>query len=217
MGIAKGDSERDLILATDNAFPFAALHDVNTRCVELLTHAARHTTRPALSLVVRLGPVLRSSTPEIRRRAAERSFLLVDMEFHDSDWWQGVRREPQKRWRTHGVHEAFPRRSAVPLARSTLVLAWHSIQADFDAACVLLGMTRSVAETIASLKPSELDRIAERRHRHLIPRWHDRPDFWNQLFVAAQSGNASQLRLIDLHALQLLTGPLLPRAGFGQR
>jgi hypothetical protein len=198
-------------------FPFSALHDVNAQLVELLARASRAEAHPSFPLLRYLTPLFRSLTPENRRRVAQRNFLLVDMEFLDADWWKGVRLEPHRRWRTAGFHDAFPRRTGVPLARSTLVFAWHSIQADIDATCVLLGMSRAVADCIGSLQPSELDQIADRRHRHVLPRWHDRPAFWHELLTAARSKRAQDMRLVELHALQLLTGPLLAQSGLTGR
>jgi hypothetical protein len=133
------------------------------------------------------------------------------MEFQDEEWWRGVALQPERRWRTAGLHEAFSRRMAVPLARSTLMLAWHSIQADREAACVVLGIASAVAEAIAQLELSQLDQIADRRHRHLLPRWWEEPALWHEIFVAAESSSAAALRVIRLHALQRLAGQLLPR------
>ena len=72
----------------------------------------------------------------------------------------------------------FPRPAAVKLARSTLVLAWHTVRTNLDAAVVLLGIAPSVAEIIAKPHLQDLDRIAERQYRHVRPRWEDRPAVW---------------------------------------
>lgn len=192
------------------AFPFAALHALNARCIDLIVHAARSEGRPKLPLPGPLRAILRDSTPEIRRRVAECGFLLLDMEFENEEWWRGVALQPELRWRTPGFHDAFARRTAVPLARSTLMNAWYSIQADHDAACIVLGMRSAVAESIAARSLSQLDQIADRRHRHLLPRWWDQPVLWHELFSAAQSSSHAVQRMICLHSLQRLTGRLLP-------
>jgi hypothetical protein len=80
-------------------FPYKALHEVNERCIELLVNAARSEPAAGFPLVRHLRDILRISDPEIRRRAAGRSILLVDIAFHDGDWWRGVKREPTRRRR----------------------------------------------------------------------------------------------------------------------
>jgi hypothetical protein len=204
---------QDELTGTGPAFPFDALADVNLRGLDLLTAAARNDRRPALPLVERLRPLFRHSTPELRRRVAQRGFLLLDFEFQNVSWWRGIRKDPGKRWRTSGLHEAFPRAAAIALARSTITLAWHSLKADFEGSCMLLGITHGVAEVIATLAIPEIDGIAGRRHRHLIPRWPDRPALWNELFLTSQTGTPNAVRNVNLHALSLIAGALLPRPG----
>lgn len=193
-------------------FPYKTLHEVNERCIELLVNAARSESATAFPLVRQLREILRTSDPEIRRRAAARSVLLVDIAFHDGDWWRGVKLEPSRRRRPMLAYAGFSRRTAVPLARATLMLAWHAIQEDLDTATVLLGMHREVAKVIAGLQLSEIDSIAERRFRHVLPRWHDLPDYWGELFEAARSGTPAALRRCDVRGLQMIVGEQLRMA-----
>jgi hypothetical protein len=193
-------------------FPYRTLHEVNERCMELLVNASRSEPAAALPLVRHLREILRTSDPEIRRRAAARGILLVDIAFHDGEWWRGVKVEPTRRRRPLLAYSGFPRRTAVPLARATLMLAWHAIQEDIDTATVLLGMHREVAKVIASLQLSEIDSIAERRFRHVLPRWHDQPDYWAELFEAARSGTPAALRRCDVRGLQMIVGEQLKMA-----
>src|SRR4051812_4622276 len=162
---SKSDLPGSVSVPKARVFPYKTLHEVNGRCIELLVNAARSEPAATLPLVRHLREILRTSDPEIRRRAAERSILLVDIAFHDGDWWRGVKLEPVRSRRPLRAYSGFPRRTAVPLARATLMLAWHAIQEDLDTARVLLGMHREVATVIASLQLSEIDSIAERRFR----------------------------------------------------
>lgn len=195
-----------------STFSLEGLHELNERCITLLVNAARAEAPPPFPLVTQLRDILRNSKPDVRRRAAQRGFLLLDMEFRHAEWWQAVRAEPNKQWRTASWRGAFPRRSAVPLTRSVLMFAWHSIQADPETACVILGMTRSVAELIGELQLGQIDTIADRRFRHIQPRWHDRPAVWRALLRAAENATPTAMRRVDLHGLQLITGELLPEA-----
>jgi hypothetical protein len=194
--------------SSSNSLLFAALQDVNERCLELLVNAARCDEHAPL-FVRPLIDLLHNCGPEIRRRLAERKLLLLDMQFHSFEWWQAVRALPDKRWRTASGTETFPRRAAIPLARATLSLAWHSIRADSETTCVLLGMTRSVAQLIGGLQLSEIDRVAELRFRNLQPRWRDTPHVWRALLLAARTTRDGPMRDATLYALQLLSGELI--------
>jgi hypothetical protein len=188
-------------------FPLATLHEVNERCIELLVNAARADTAGSFPLVQHIRETLRASRPETRRLAAQRAFLLLDLEFRNLQWWRALRANPEKHWRTPSWRGSFPRRSAIPLTRATLMLAWYGIQSDISTACVLLGMTKNVAELIAAIPLSEIDRMADRGFRYLQPRWHDHPTLWRELLTPpASSGTADR---VDVHGLQLLTGELL--------
>jgi hypothetical protein len=77
------------------AFPFAALHEVNERCIELLVNEARAEKRPPIPLVIPLRELFRNTGAEARRRAGQRGLLLIDMEFQDAESWRAVRTQPE--------------------------------------------------------------------------------------------------------------------------
>jgi hypothetical protein len=187
---------------------FEALHAVNERCIELLVQAARTERRSPVALVVPLRDVLRAMTPEMRTRAASRSLLLVDMEFAHPEWWRLARDYPIRAAPLPSWRGAFPRPSALQLARLTLMLAWHAVRSDRTATC-LLGMAPEVADVIAALSLTEVDRLVERRFRHARPRWEDRPAVWRGLLLAAQRDDLRRARDFNLYALQLLTAEIV--------
>jgi hypothetical protein len=152
--------------------------------------------------------LLLEMSPELRKRAAAHAFLLVDFEFGNVEWWTAVRQFPDKQFRGTAWRNPFPRRSAIPLTRATLMLAWQLIRMDMDTACVLLGIAEKVGEMIGTLQLTELDRIADRRHRHLEPRWADRPAVWRSLLQAASAPASAAMKRFDAYGLQLLTGDL---------
>src|SRR5688572_22655736 len=115
---SKTESPDSISVPKARVFPYKTLHEVNERCIELLVNAARGEPATALPLVRHLREILRTSDPGIRRRAAGRSILLVDIAFHDGDWWRGVKVEPTRRRRPLLAHSGFPRRAAVPLTRA---------------------------------------------------------------------------------------------------
>jgi hypothetical protein len=189
--------------------PFNGFHEVNERCIEMLLSTARHGETPSFALVSELRELLKSADRSMRQRAARVSFLLVDMEFGNPDFWHVACSHPGQQLKTPLWRGSFPRGSAIQLAHATLMLAWNSLRSDPVTARILLGMAQSVSDLITGLKFDEIDRIAHKRFRHVRPRWDDRPALWRRLLLAAQSDDAKLLGAVNLHALQLLTGELL--------
>ena len=196
--------------AAGGSFPLASLHEVNERCLELLVRAARADPIPPFSLVYPNRDLLLQLTPDLHKRAAARAFLLLDFEFRNVEWWTAVCKYPEKQFRGTAWRNPFPRCSAIPLTRATLMLAWQVIRTARDNACIILGMADQVAEIIGDLQLTELDRIADRRHRHLEPRWADRPAAWRAMLEAALVSETAAIKRADAYGLQLLTGELVP-------
>jgi hypothetical protein len=155
--------------------PLNGFHEVNERCIEMLVSTARHAETQSFALVSELRELLKSANPSMRQRAARVSFLLVDMEFGNPDFWHVVCSHPGLQLRTPLWRGSFPRGSAIQLAHATLMLAWNSLRSDPATTRILLGMGQSVSALIAGLKFGEIDRIAHKRFRHVRPRWDDRP------------------------------------------
>ena len=189
--------------------PIFGSYEVNERCIEMLVNAARHEQDRPFALVSELRELLRSLDPPMRQRAARLTFLLVDMEFANPDWWHAARNHPSQQMRTPLWRGCFPRPSAIQLARATLLLAWNSLRADPVTARILLGMAPGVSDLIADLRFDEIDRIAQKRFRHVRPRWDDRPAVWRRLLLAAQAEDEKLMGEFNLHGVQLLVGELL--------
>ena len=189
--------------------PLFGSYEVNERCIEMLVNAARHEPDRPFALVSELRELLRSLDPPMRQRAARLTFLLVDMEFANPDWWHAARNHPSQQMRTPLWRGCFPRPSAIQLARATLLLAWNSLRADPVTARILLGMAPGVSDVIADLRFDEIDRIAQKRFRHVRPRWDDRPAVWRRLLLAAQAEDEKLMGEFNLHGVQLLVGELL--------
>lgn len=185
-------------------FPFAALTEVNARCIELLVNAARSEARPPFSFISPLRSILRDASATIRRKTASRCYLLVDMEFADPAWWRTVLQRPDRTLRAGRWADGFPRRTAVPLARATLMLAWQGVRTDTDVACAVFGMHPRVAEVVNVMQLSDIDRIADRHFRRIKPRWADRPSVWRELLLSARAETPTASRDVNLHALRLL-------------
>jgi hypothetical protein len=187
-------------------FPFATLHEVNHRLIELLVHAARAPPPPPFSLITPLRDLLRMADLPTRKAAAARTILLLDMQFEQPGWWAMSVRDPERSSRGTPEAGAFSRRTGVPLARATLTLAWRCVQADPVMARVVLGMHPEVAQVIGSMRLVDIDRFATRHFRRLRPRWADRPHLWRALLLASQANATIAARDFDLRAFQLLLG-----------
>jgi hypothetical protein len=190
--------------------PLFGSYEVNERCIEMLGNAARHEQDRPFALVSDLRALLKSLDPPTRQRAARAAFVLVDMEFANPDWWHTARTHPSQQMRPPLWRGCFPRPTAIQLARATLLLAWNGLRADPVTARILLGMAPGVSEIIAGLRFDEIDRIAQKRFRHVRPRWDDRPAVWRRLLLAAQGDDEKLMGEFNLQGVQLLVGELLP-------
>lgn len=196
-------------MAPSAAFSLPTLHDLNRRGVDLLAQTARRRPEHSLSLISALKRELFASTPASRDRAAARPFLLWDLDFHNAPWWQAIAHDPDRRIRKPTLQPEFPRETALPLTRATLIAAWRAVCADARSARILLGLDESVAELLITLPVTAIDSIAEHVHPHLRPRWADHPAFWRALLRAANGGDSAKLSRIDIQGIQLLTGDIL--------
>lgn len=183
-------------------FPFEALFEINGRCLELMVEAASAPTRGMHPLLYRLRDPLTQLTPAARRRAARSRILLIDLRFNDTAYWMRLAPESQRLLGPKG-NPFFPRRNAADLLRSTMVLAWHALLASPEIAGVALGMHRDVAQIIADMSVSRLERIAKSEVDELTPRWSDLSNVWTELLQAAQGNDSHTSRFATLHALQL--------------
>jgi hypothetical protein len=189
------------------------LYEVNERCLELIALVAKLSPEDApFALVGPLRSLLRGTRPSLRRRAAHQPFALVDMELRDADWWQAVKHRPSRTFKDRPWRALAPKRAAVQLAQSTLMLAWHMTRADAEATSVVFGMTREVSQLISSLRLSEIEVIALHQFRHVRPRWEERSEFWRDLLIAAHTDNSVATRNIAIRALQLFAGEVVPRS-----
>src|SRR6184192_836023 len=92
----------------DEGQPLQGAYEVNERCIEMLVNAARHPPARPFPLISGLRELLKAADPSVRRRAARRSFLLVDMEFGNPDWWHTARNHPSQQMRTPLWWGCFP-------------------------------------------------------------------------------------------------------------
>jgi hypothetical protein len=188
----------------------APICEINEQCLQMLVHVARQAHTPPESFLHHLFTLVGPLDPGGLATTARFPFLLVDFGFRDLPWWQSVTSEHWRDGKDLAWLIPFPRAMATKLARATLTLAWHTVRTDAEATRVLLGISPSVAEHIASLRLQDIDRIAERHFRRLRPRWEDRPAVWRQLLACARETDVNAAHEFVLHALQLTAASALP-------
>lgn len=94
------------------------------------------------------------------------------------------------------------------LMLEVLMFAWQLAKSDKRAAMMSLGMSSSVAATIAALTPQAIRDIALRECGSVQLRWACDLRFWGDLLLAAQNGDEEKLSELSLQAELLLCSVL---------
>ena len=178
----------------------------------MLVEAARTSQASDEPFVHQLLSFIKTLDAATLATASRFPFLLVDFEFRDPDWWKQVADGNDSAANEAAWLSPFPRAAATTLSRATLMLAWHTVRTDAQAAVVLLGITPAVARQLRSLRLQDIDRIAEQHCRKIRPRWKDRPSVLRQLLMCAKSTEVETAHDFVLHALQLTASTALPKA-----
>ena len=194
--------------STPNPQPLVPeVREVNEQCLAHLQRLAQSAEDPGSHfLVASLRGRLQPLTPIERSRIADRAFLLVDLQFANDPYWL---KHPSRNERATPRSGYFPREIALPLCRSTLVLAWYTARAKSKAARVMLGMSARVCSHFASIPLQDLDRLARVHWQELKPRWSNQPSLWHEILLLSRSHHPSRTREIDLWGLQLIAGAVI--------
>lgn len=185
-----------------------AVCQINEHLVNALSELAHHESA-SVGLVRENADLLRCFDAAACRRAASIPVLLVDLHFHDDDWWRHTVRANSGYQFGARRSFSFPAGHAEELTRESLIVAWDSVQHARECAGLLFGMSSKVAGLLAELTPRQLSRVAESSSHELRIRWQTTPAFWRRLLIAGQGGSADDLSEVRLLGLQLLGGELL--------
>lgn len=185
-----------------------AVCQINEHLVSALSELAHHESA-SVGLVRQNADLLRCFDTAACRRAASIPVLLVDLHFHDEDWWRRTVRTNASYQLGTRRSFSFPAGHAEELTRESLIVAWLSVQHARECAGLLFGMSAQVASVLAELTPRQLSRVAESSSHELRIRWQTTPTFWRKLLIAGQGGSAKDLCEVRLLGLQLLGGELL--------
>jgi hypothetical protein len=193
-----------------------ALKDVcqlNEYLLEVLSVQAALGTTTSLDVVTRNADLWRKLDATSRRRAAQIPLLLLDLNFQDEAWWQGVVRTADARLSTpHGTTSRSDH-WLPEFTREALMLAWPTAREDRIAASLLFGMAEPVASMIGSLNPQQLDHVSLHYSHQMRLRWAQSQRFWRWLLISAQSDDRNALGEVHLFGMQLLGGERLRARG----
>jgi len=139
-----------------------------------------------------------------RVRIAGNPVLLVDLRFHDVEWWLWATNKAPRPIRARQAEGNLKIEGATTLTREILVEACITSRSSPLAAKLVFGLKSAVLEVIADLPSSEIDRIAITHHDELQLRWADDAVFWRNLLQAAIAGSDDDIAAVHMHSLQLL-------------
>jgi hypothetical protein len=137
-------------------------------------------------------------------RIAGNPVLLMDLRFHDVEWWLWATNKAPRPIRARHAEGNFRIEGATTLTREILVETCITSRSSPLAAKLVFGLKSGVLEVIADLSSSEIDRIATGHHDELQLRWADDAVFWRNLLHAAISGSDDEIAAVHMHSLQLL-------------
>ena len=142
-------------------------------------------------LAVALGPTLLALGGAARRYLSRCPVALVDLEFGNVEWWQGVSQETEPPSH-HSSPGCFPHLPAMQLAQTTLTLAWTLVGASRESAAVIFGLAPECATLLGKLGVPAIQRVAETYPHHLRLRWEMDTRFWRALLRIAQTAESPE-------------------------
>jgi hypothetical protein len=189
------------------------VHQLNERCLKLLSDVAKSPDACEWPPIAHQRELWSTLDGDVVERAARFPFVILDVHFTNEKWWRWVS-EPRDASAEDRApsSQRWPARVAGELMQETLIFAWHTAKWDRRVARLSLGMSPTVAESIAGLTPRQLATISSHHSAALRLRWQDNADFWGRLLVVARSDDQEALIEIHLHAKLLLCGELISRS-----
>jgi hypothetical protein len=178
-----------------------AAEAVATDAIAAGTVAAEASAPAAPPLLRALNDELCTLTAPMRSRLAQCPYLLLEAGFTQPEYWQPAAFRVMDAAPAPGY---FVGAEGTNLLRRSLLLAWHLARTNRVMARMTLGMTGACAERIAQCRLRDLEWLAELPPPWIRPRWHQRPEFWRRLIVAARREDPVPLRQLQWHGLTLL-------------
>ena len=179
------------------------IHRFNSHCIGMISRAVSAGDAWTVPAIVENRELWTSLDDGARGRAGQVQFLILDLRFHDDEWWQRA---------MAGTAQTPAQDSACPLAETlmeqTLLLATQIVSWDPLAARMMLGMSPSVAEWMLGLHPQLLANIRRRHGAELCLRWGNDWRFWRSLLLAARNDNKEAMSACRMDARLLYGGDM---------
>jgi hypothetical protein len=183
----------------------AELAELNEHCLEMMAmqHAAC-AGGDMPPLIRSAGPLLRMMDMDARHRAAACPYLLFDAGFADQSRWSWLSGTVIRDGDRPEGPPFFTLQQTQSMARWVFTYAWHLARSQNAAARLLLGMTAHCARLIAVCTLPQIHDLARLHPDWLRPRWPARPQFWRELLVSANTGDAAAMEQARLRGLQIM-------------
>jgi hypothetical protein len=192
-----------------NIRTFQIAQSLNERCFEWLARIARADTASTLEILSRNRDLWIKFDSRACSRAARNPIVLFDCNFGRYDWWIRVASRDAEPFRIKGGREYWNAENATPVLRDILTEARTIAVADPRAANLIFGAPSVGVTLLASLTPSDIDRIAVQNVFEFRPRWADKTVFWRNFLSASVGESDEELEEAYFFSLQMLGSEFL--------
>jgi hypothetical protein len=177
----------------------ALAHELNAQCIDvsfgLATNLSHHQLPP---FILENRDVWRLLDANARQRVAAFPFVLVDLHFRDTDWWQNA-------IASNGVTPADPTPFG-DLAIETLLFARQAAREDLVVAKAMFAMEPAVASLVTSLTLQKVRSIATHNAGELRVRWECDTEFWGELLSACRAADEQAIDAVRRQGKLLFCG-----------
>lgn len=189
----------------------APVHELNAHLLDLLARLARDAPKAEQPrLTVELSDMLRGLDGQSLHRAANCPISLVGVSVRNPDRWLAAVAQLDTVEATPPGTGFFPEALQRQLASMTLTTAWTMARGSLHAARIVFAMDPALTARIAGLSISALQRLIERAHSWVEPRWRDNPQAWRSILLMAQRGEQPRLPSLSLRLMQWQLADLEP-------
>jgi hypothetical protein len=187
------------------------VHQFNERCLELLGDIAASEEEFALSLITEHRRLWTSLDVAARQRLARMPFVLADAHFDAEDRWREMVASTSGAVRREVMSNGLPKEAGENLMHELMMFAWQTARWDRSVALMCFGMAPSVISIISALTPHQVLTVVSRESASVRVRWANDLQFWEDLLLAALSGDEKKLVALHLHGKLTFCGLLNSR------
>ena len=182
-----------------------SLREINLRFLLALMDAAHSGDYENRTDLGAASSAFKALNPESAARASRFPFLMMDLGLSEADAACSLHSVLQKQStvRDRGLltNTAWHHRSAI--ARTALMLAWHSVRVDVGTALILFGLSPRNATELSLLALHEIEPLASYCATPLRVRWHQSRYLWQQLLTPTSHTSLENVRAFVMHVFRL--------------